>query len=205
MKDHFLTLAATSQSIYKVKGSRFIGMASPVSGQDDVEAFIVKMRKQYYDATHHCYAYRIGLEPKLIYRYYDDGEPSGTAGKPIFDVITGLKITDCVCMVIRYFGGIKLGTGGLGRAYSHCARETLQNADIIKKYRKAFYQIIFSYEHIGSVMSVLSRFPCIMLNTEYGKKAAISLEIRRKEWIPLKKELMNHTKGQIEFLTEMEE
>ena len=95
-------------------------------------------------------------------------------------------------MVIRYFGGIKLGTGGLSRAYSHCARETFQNADIIKKYRKVFQQI--------NVMSVLSRFPCDILKSEYGTSATISIEIRQKEWIPLKKELINHTRGHIRFV-----
>ena len=200
MRDHFLTLAASSQTTYKVKGSRFIGYASPVNKRDEADAFIVKIRKQYHDATHHCYAYRIGLAPNLISRYHDDGEPSGTAGKPIFDVLSGFGITNCICMVIRYFGGIKLGTGGLSRAYSHCARETFQNADIIKKYRKVFQQINFSYEYLGNVMSALSRFPCDILKSEYGTSATISIEIRQKEWIPLKKELINHTRGHIRFV-----
>lgn len=205
MQDHFLTLAASSQTIHKVRGSRFIGYASPVNDQDEADAFILKIRKQYHDATHHCYACRIGLEPNLICRYYDDGEPSGTAGRPIFDVLSGIGITDCICMVVRYFGGIKLGTGGLSRAYSHCARETLQNADIIKKYRKVTQQFIFGYEYLGNVMSVLSRFPCCILKSEYGTSATISIEIRRKEWIPLKKELMNHTRGHIRFVTGRED
>jgi len=199
MNDRYLTIKTAVSSEIKVKGSRFVGWLSPVADREDASAMVRKAQKQYHDATHHCYAYRIGLGDRLEFRYHDDGEPSGTAGKPILDVLEGNRITDCICIVTRYFGGTKLGTGGLARAYGRCAGESVAKANIVEAF--IFYTLtaVFDYALTGAVMSVLSRYQCRIVRTEYLEETRLQLSVRHSQKEALQEDLLNCTAGRIRF------
>ncbi len=136
--DEYRTLQEESRGLYKEKGSRFISIAVPVESAGDVKSQLESLRKQYHDARHHCYAYRLG-EPPYEFRYNDDGEPSGTAGKPIFGQIQSFDLTNILIVVVRYFGGVKLGTGGLIQAYRSAAKEAIENGRIVTKDMESNY------------------------------------------------------------------
>jgi len=176
-KDEYRTLAAESRGLYKEKGSRFIGIAIPVSSVTDVRLNLDRLRKEYHDARHHCYAYRIGKEP-FEYRYQDDGEPSGTAGKPIYGQIQSFDITNILIVVIRYFGGIKLGTGGLIQAYKSSAKDAIENGSIINKVWTSLVDIRFDYHQINEVMKIIKAENLKIVSHESTEVCRIVLEIR---------------------------
>ena len=128
-QDEYLTIVKSSEGLYKEKGSKFIALAFPVKTEEELKAIQLRLRKEYHDARHHCYAYRIGTS-NMVYRTNDDGEPSGTAGKPIYGQIQSFQLTNILVVVIRYFGGTKLGVPGLIRAYKTATQDVFQNADI---------------------------------------------------------------------------
>jgi len=152
--DEFLTIANSSEGIYKEKGSKFLAFAFPVESEDQAKQHLDELKNQYHDARHHCYAYLIGPEMD-IHRMNDDGEPSSTAGKPIFGQIRSHNLTNILIVVVRYFGGTLLGTSGLIRAYKSAAGDALNNAKIIKKTIQSFYQIRFDYSLMSSVEKIL--------------------------------------------------
>ena len=132
MSDIYKTINSTAEGIYKIKGSKFLSFAIPVQNVDEIKVIVAEYRKQYFDARHVCYAYMLGNE-RLEFRANDDGEPSGTAGRPILGQINSYELTDVMIIVVRYFGGILLGTGGLVSAYKEAAIEALSQAEIIEK------------------------------------------------------------------------
>jgi uncharacterized YigZ family protein len=176
--DEYHTLQDVSQGLYKEKGSKFIAIASPVSSTDDVRLQLEQLRKRYHDARHHCYAYRIGEEP-YDFRYNDDGEPSGTAGKPIFGQIQSFELTNVLVVVIRYFGGVKLGTGGLIQAYRASARDAIINGKIVTKTWMASLEIHFNYLQMNDVMRIIKEEGLRIVNQESGDKSCILLEARK--------------------------
>ena len=198
--DTYYTLAREARHEIKVKGSRFIGYAGIVKQQAEAEVFIQALSREFHDASHHCFAYRVGLEKDSIIRYSDAGEPSGTAGKPIMDAIQGRALTNTVCVVIRYFGGTKLGTGGLSRAYGECATGVLEQGDRKQHYITIPLTIKFDYGMTGKVMQAVSRFNCLIQNTKYGSETEMHLEIRRSMEETFKRELINLSAGKIEFI-----
>ncbi|PLX14682.1 MAG: YigZ family protein, partial [Marinilabiliales bacterium] len=130
--DQYLTISKPSEGLFKDRGSKFLAFAYPVSSEEEIKAFQEQLRSDYHDARHHCYAYMLGPK-KENYRANDDGEPSSTAGKPILGQIRSFDLTNILIVVIRYFGGTKLGVGGLINAYKTAAEEALKNAKIIRK------------------------------------------------------------------------
>jgi uncharacterized YigZ family protein len=152
--DKYKTIKALSQGIFKEKRSRFVALAHPVSGQHEVKVILEKIRKEHHDARHHCFAYVIGQE-KLIWRANDDGEPSGTAGKPILGQIYAFELTNILIVVSRYFGGTLLGASGLINAYRSAAFLAIENAEIIERTVMEFHEIIFPYERMNDVMKIL--------------------------------------------------
>jgi uncharacterized YigZ family protein len=152
--DTYKTIKATSKGIFRDKGSRFIAFASPVFSVDEVKPIIEVYRKEYHDARHHCYAYLIGHD-KSIWRVNDDGEPSGTAGKPILGQINSHGLTNILIVVIRYFGGTLLGVSGLINAYRTAAAEAINNSEIIECTVREYYQIKFPYTSMNEVMKIL--------------------------------------------------
>jgi uncharacterized YigZ family protein len=152
--DSYLTIKSPSQGIYKEKGSRFLGFAFPVSDDVEIKPIIDKIRKEHHEARHHCYAYMIGHD-KLIWRVNDDGEPSGTAGRPILGQINSFGLTNILIVVSRYFGGTLLGVSGLINAYRSAAACSIKNAEILTCTLNDFYEITFPYLSMNYVMKIL--------------------------------------------------
>lgn len=145
------------QVLYKEKGSKFIGYLFSVASEEDVKKYLDEVKKQYHDARHWCYAYRLGYEGEK-YRVNDDGEPSNTAGQPIYGQLLSFDVTNVLLVVVRYFGGVKLGVGGLIKAYRSCAEETLLEAIIEEKIIKKTLTINSSYEHVDKVMRLIKTY-----------------------------------------------
>jgi uncharacterized YigZ family protein len=194
--DAYWTLDGEGHAELKVKGSRFIGFACSIRTRDDAETQLEKIRKKYFDATHHCFAYRIGSKGQ-DFRASDGGEPSGTAGKSILDVIEGRGLTDVFCLVTRYFGGTKLGTGGLARAYGQCAVNTLEAARRIRKYVLDSFRLSFPYSLTGAVMPLLSLNDCRIVETRYGEYTELVIQVRRSLTETLGGQLQEATAGKI--------
>lgn len=153
-KDTYSSIAAPSQGLFKDNGSRFIAFAYPIESEEEVKEIVSNLRKEYHDARHCCVAYRIGLEGK-IWRASDDGEPSGSAGRPILGQIDSNNLSDVCVAVVRYFGGIKLGIPGLIRAYKTSTADALNNANIIEKIAGEWISLNFPYDALPSVMKLL--------------------------------------------------
>jgi uncharacterized YigZ family protein len=152
--DNYKTIRTSSEGIYKEKGSRFLSFAFPVSSQEEIKPVIEQIRKEYHDARHHCYAYMLGRD-RLIWRINDDGEPSGTAGRPILGQINSFGLTNILIVVIRYFGGTLLGVSGLINAYKSAAADAISNAEIIERTLHEYYRIEFQYIAMNDVMKIL--------------------------------------------------
>jgi uncharacterized YigZ family protein len=151
--DTYKTIESPSQGIYKEKGSRFVSYAFPVSSHEEINPILVKIRKEHHEARHHCYAYLIGQD-KNIWRVNDDGEPSGTAGRPILGQINSYELTNIIIIVCRYFGGTLLGISGLINAYRSASRDALQNAELTEKTVNEYYEISLPYISLNDVMKI---------------------------------------------------
>jgi uncharacterized YigZ family protein len=198
MKDEFTTIAARLRKETKVRGSRFIATAVPVSTRDQAEDSIHHIRKEFHDATHHCYAYRTGIDGAGV-RFNDDGEPSGTAGKPILAAIDKFGLTDVLVVVTRYFGGTRLGVGGLIRAYHGAAEVALSHADRVVRFVTDTIEVSFPHGYIGNVMHVVSREGAKIADTRYDEEVHITLEIRRSGCDRLCDALIAGTSGNIDM------
>lgn len=152
--DSYTTIKSSSKGIYKEKGSRFIAFAYPVSDQEEIKPIIDKTRKEYHEAKHHCFAYMVGKE-RVIWRVNDDGEPSGSAGRPILGQINSFGLTNILIVVSRYFGGTLLGVSGLINAYRSAAASAIGNAEIVERTLQEFYEITFPYITMNDVMKIL--------------------------------------------------
>lgn len=150
----YRTLTAPSEGLYKEKGSKFLAFAYPVADESQIQSHIESLKSQYYDARHHCYAYALG-EKRQKFRYNDDGEPSGTAGKPIYGQILAYDLTYVLIVVVRYFGGTLLGTGGLVQAYKTAAANALQNAQIVEHLIGRTFRLRFDYTLLDRVKYLL--------------------------------------------------
>lgn len=157
MKDTYRTIETLSEGLYKEKGSKFMAFAFPVTTEETIKEEIASLRKQYHDARHHCYAWRLGAD-QGHYRVNDDGEPSGSAGKPILGQIQSRELTDVLVVVIRYFGGILLGVGGLINAYRSAASDALEHARIISVKVVRRMKLEFGYAQMNAVMKVVKDF-----------------------------------------------
>ena len=178
VKDSFLSVAGESRGIFRDKASKFIAVALPVSSEEEVKACLDELRKPYHDANHHCYAYRLGLENQS-YRTNDDGEPSGSAGKPIYGQILSMGLSDVLVVVIRYFGGTKLGIPGLINAYKTAAREALEQGVIIEKIIMVQYSITFEYPMMNEIMRILKEEGAKIIQQTATEKCEIDFQIRK--------------------------
>lgn len=188
MQDTFLTLAEDSQGLYKEKGSRFISFAMPVSSTEDVKAKLQVFKKNYYDARHICYAYVLGKNG-TVFRSNDDGEPSGTAGKPILGQINSKDLTNVLVVVVRYFGGILLGTGGLVIAYREAAADAIQNNKIVSRLVESNIAIQFSYERMNDVMRIVKENSLTITSQHLDTKCFMSFKVRESFVEQLKENL----------------
>ena len=178
--DEYKTIKSPSTGIYKEKGSKFLAYAYPIDNEELVKEIVENLKKEYYDARHHCYAWQIGTDG-LNFRANDDGEPSGTAGKPIHGQILSNELTNILIVVVRYFGGIKLGTSGLITAYRAAALDAIQNAEIIEKTVVDYYNVCFNYEAMNDVMRIIKEEQPDILNQNFDLRCSIDLRQRKSE------------------------
>lgn len=193
------------RTVYKVgegeiveKKSRFIAEVYPVTGEEEAFAHLEEVKKRYWDARHHCWAYVIGRNPGQE-RMSDDGEPAGTAGKPILEVIRGRQLTDVFIVVTRYFGGTLLGTGGLVRAYTSAAAEALAHTEIITRIHGFKLKITTDYTGLGKIQYILGQRGLAVLDTSYTDRVEITALVPDGEKGALTKALMEGTNGQVQM------
>lgn len=189
IEDTYKTIAAVSEGLYTEKRSRFISYALPVRTVEEAKVKLEEYRKQYYDARHVCWAYMLGADRKT-FRANDDGEPSGTAGKPILGQINSNELTDILIVVIRYFGGIKLGTSGLIVAYRAAAAEAIAAAGIIEKTVDEDITVVFEYPFLNSIMRIVKEENPLILSQTFEMDCEITLRIRKGNAERLKSRLL---------------
>ena len=177
VKDTYSSIAGRSDGLFKDNGSRFIAQAYPVETEDEVKEIVGRLRKEYHDARHHCYAYRIGLDGGL-WRANDDGEPSGSAGRPILGQIDAAGLSDVLVVVVRYFGGIKLGIPGLIRAYKTSTADALSQASVVEKVAGRFYRVTFPYLSMNAVMKVVKDLSLPQKDTSFAEQCSMVLRVR---------------------------
>lgn len=176
----YRTIAKESEGLYKEKGSRFIALAYPVRTEEDVKQHVADVKKKYYDARHHCYAYILGPN-KDAYRQNDDGEPSGTAGRPIHGQLLSNDLTDTLIIVIRYFGGIKLGVSGLINAYKTAAKDAIDNNTIVERFVEENYEIHFPPLGMNKVMQLLKRDTVKITDQQYDTDCIIRFTVQKRD------------------------
>ena len=177
--DTYKTIAEVSEGLYKDKGSRFISFAFPVNAEEEIKELLGDLKKKYYDARHHCYAYVLGIE-RSNFRINDDGEPSGTAGKPIYGQIQAAGLTNILVVVIRYFGGIKLGVRGLINAYKGAAVDALSNASLITMVEESRYSIRFDYEQMNDVMKIMKDYKLDTCEHQFDIRCHLGFSVRNQ-------------------------
>lgn len=180
IKDTYNTIAFPSEEIlFKEKNSKFFGYAFPIQSEEEVKPIIDVLRKQHPNAGHFCYAYQIGAD-KLSYRANDDGEPSNSAGMPIYGQIQSFSLTNTLIVVVRVFGGVKLGVGGLISAYKTSAQLTLESCEIIEKTIDVHYQIAFDYKNMNKVMRIIKEKNLDIVNQKMEMSCEIEIKTRKK-------------------------
>lgn len=189
MSDTYLTIQDKREGIYTEKRSKFLAFAHPVETIDEIKDLLTDYKKKYYDARHVCYAYMLGPE-RTDFRANDDGEPSSTAGKPILGQINSRELTNILVVVIRYFGGVKLGTSGLIVAYREAAAEALSAATVIEKTIEETVTFTFPYVMMNSVMRVVKELNPRIVEQKYDETCIITLAIKRS-MAPMLEERLN--------------
>lgn len=195
--ESYTTLGQYSAEEYIVKKSRFIGYAKPVKSEQDALCFIEEIRKKHWDATHNVYAY--ALREGSIKRFSDDGEPQGTAGMPVLNVITQEDISDCVVVVTRYFGGILLGGGGLVRAYSHSAKLAIDAAGVVTLVPWLVLNISCDYNLYGKIETLIRDLGGVVQDTAFTDNVNISFRIEKELLNSFDKKLKDLTNGKVDF------
>jgi uncharacterized YigZ family protein len=198
IKDSFKTIQTKNSFELKIQKSRFIAQAFPFTNSDDLQKILSKVKKKYFDSAHNPFAYRLGIENDK-FRFSDDGEPSGSAGKPILDAIDKYELTDTIIFVSRYFGGVKLGVGGLKRAFFDSAEGCLQNAEIIEKYILKRVTLSFDYRHIGSIMNYIEKNSIHIIENNSGENVNLICETRISKLNDFIDKIKNLTSGNFIF------
>lgn len=177
IKDTYKTIEAASQGEYKERGSRFIAYAFPIKNSDEMKPIMEEIKSEHYAARHHCFAYRIGQEGE-DWRAFDDGEPSGTAGRPILGQLLSSDITNILVIVVRYFGGTKLGVPGLINAYRNATIEALNSAEIVIRTINAVFNFTFDYLAMNDVMRLIKDFDANIMEQHFDNTCHIKLSVR---------------------------
>ena len=197
--DTYLTISSTSQGIYKEKGSKFLAFAYPIFSEEEFKTHLIQLKKDYHDARHHCYAFKLGLTENE-HRYSDDGEPNNSAGKPIYGQILSKNVTNVGIVVVRYFGGTKLGVGGLVTAYKEATADALNNAIIIEQTVNNFYQITFDYIVMSEIMNFIKKNELTVSKQVFETTCLIEFKIRQTEASFVVNELEKMEGLKIEFV-----
>ncbi len=203
MSASYLTLRRAASDEFIVNKSRFIGYASPVKTEEEALAYLQSVRQKHKDASHHCYAYVIGRNAGVM-RYSDDGEPGGTAGLPMMEVLKARGVVNCCCVVTRYFGGVLLGAGGLVRAYTQGAAIALNAAQVVAMEPTQRYLCEVSYSLWDRVRHALNALPVQLVSSEFTTAVTFSLLVRERDAEALLAELTRLTDGRAEALLEEE-
>jgi uncharacterized YigZ family protein len=178
----YYTVEAFGEDEYTVDRSRFIGRALPIGSVEEALGYVDEVKEEHYDARHVCYGFRVGRGAQAIDRCNDDGEPARTAGLPIFQILEGREITDTLVVVIRYFGGIKLGMGGLARAYREAARRALDAAGVVKRFPEAHVSLCVPYAVHGKVEHILEQFEGVReRDTDFAADVTLHLSVYRRD------------------------
>jgi len=180
MSDTYKSIQTSSEGVYKEKGSKFLSFAIPINSVDEVKEIVKDYRKRFFDARHVCYAYMLGADRK-VWRANDDGEPSGTAGKPILGQINSRELTNILIIVIRYFGGVLLGTGGLITAYKEATANALNQAEIIEKTVDEQISINFEYILLNDVMRIIKELDPHIISQVFDNLCSMKLSIRMQD------------------------
>lgn len=197
--DTYRTLAAPAEGLYKEKGSKFLAFAYPVSGIDDVKVRLEALRKDYFDARHHCYAYILGPH-KDAFRANDDGEPSGTGGRPIYGQLLSADLTNTLIVVVRYFGGILLGASGLANAYKTAARDAIDHAQILEKTIDMRYRLSFEYVAMNEVMRILKEYDLKPEAQKYDMDCSLEVSVRQSLSVRFYDDIQKLRKVRIEVI-----
>lgn len=198
LADSYLTISSRAEGIYKDKGSKFLAFAMPVSSVAEIKTILEQYRKEYYDARHVCYAYMLGAD-RLDYRANDDGEPSGTAGKPILGQINSRGLTNVLVVVVRYFGGILLGTSGLITAYKQAAAEALNAAEAIRKEIQLSYSLRFEYPFLNDVMRVTKEENVRILQNSYENDCHLDVLVNKAVAERFRQKIENIGNGAVRY------
>ena len=178
--DTYKTISTASEEVlYKEKNSKFFGYAFPVSSEEEVKEILESLRKEHFSARHWCYAYKIGTE-KIQYRANDDGEPNNSAGMPIYGQIQSFEVTNVLVIVVRYFGGVKLGVGGLISAYKTAAQMALENSEIVESTINKHFIISFGYANMNKVMRIIKEKNLQIVSQKMEMDCEIEISIRKK-------------------------
>lgn len=197
--DEYLTISKPSEGLFKDRGSKFIAWAYPVSTEEEIKEIQEKLRNDYHDARHHCYAYMLGKD-KNVFRANDDGEPSSTAGKPILGQIRSHDLTNILIVVIRYFGGTKLGVSGLINAYKTAADESIKKAKIIKKTLHDIYELQFEYPEMNEIMRIMKEEQIEQIDQNFELSCSITLALRKADVDKVLSKFDRVEKLKIEFI-----
>jgi uncharacterized YigZ family protein len=177
--DTYKTIESTTEGVYKEKGSKFLAFAFPVYNELQIKEIIARLKKEHHSARHHCFAWQLGSDHQ-VYRINDDGEPSGTAGRPIFGQIQHHGLTNLLVVVVRYFGGILLGTSGLINAYKQAASDVLTNAAVIEKIIETTIEVNFDYLAMNEFMMVLKEFQLEMTESHFDLTCRAKVKVRKQ-------------------------
>lgn len=179
MEDTYRTIEEPAEGLYKEKGSKFIALAYPAYSEEEVKEVLAELRKKYYDARHHCYAYILGADQSR-YRANDDGEPNHSAGDPILGQIRSAGLSNVLVVVVRYFGGTKLGVSGLINAYKVSAAEALASAAIVEKHETVLLQAHYAYPQMNDVMSLVKEYDLPVRDQQFALDCRLTVEVRRQ-------------------------
>jgi uncharacterized YigZ family protein len=177
-EDTFKTIRTPAEGIFKDRGSKFLSYAYPIENENEVKPLVENLKKEHFKAVHHCYAYRLGLD-RSNFRVNDDGEPSGTAGKPILNTLLSQDLTNILVIVVRYFGGTLLGVPGLINAYKSATIEALVVADIFEKTVNDVYNVSFEFVQMNDIMKIVKEFSLKIRNQTYDNQCTMELEFRK--------------------------
>ena len=197
--DQYKIIKKSVEASIRVKGSRFLGRAFPVVDAVGFKDVLQIRSKEYHDATHHCWGYRVISGDRIDEASSDAGEPSGTAGKPILSVVSGRNLFNVGVIITRYFGGTKLGTGGLVRAYGECAGATLDRAQVITKVILGTLVCRFPYDLMNTVMRIMDRYQGAVTGSDYALDAKVTITVPRSKIPLIKTDLFDACRGNIEF------
>jgi uncharacterized YigZ family protein len=184
VEDLYKTIARGGESVFKDRGSKFLGFVYLVENEEKIKSIQEKLRKDFHDARHHCYAWRMGYEGEL-FRANDDGEPSSSAGKPILQQIVTRDLTNVLVVVIRYFGGVLLGVGGLINAYRTAASLALDNSQIVEKFIEQNISINFNYPQTNEVMKVLDNSEARIIEQNFTEKCQLQVAVKKSRTMHL--------------------